>query len=65
MLSYSSGVGTRLKNELPGIILLHCLNRHLQLVLDGSVNDITQVNTFKTFMNKIYTTFLQSNRNKI
>ena len=41
------GVGTRLKNDYPDIILWHCLNHRLQLILDDSVNDIKEVNHFK------------------
>ena len=51
----NSGVGTRLKNDYPNIILWHCLNHHLQLILNDSVNDIKHVNHFKIFMNNIYT----------
>ena len=64
MLGRNSGVGTRLKNDYPNIILWHCLNYRLQLILDNSVNDIKQVNHFKIFMDKIYTTFHQSNKNQ-
>ena len=60
MLGRNSGVGTRLKNDYPNIILWHCLNHRLQLILDDSVNDIKQVNHFKIFMDKIYTIFHQS-----
>ena len=57
MLGCTSGVGTKLKNNYPNIILWHCLNHRLQLILDDSVNDIKQVNHFKIFMDKIYTTY--------
>ena len=65
MLGRNSGVDTRLKNDYPNIILWHFLNHRLQLILDNSVNDIKQVNHFKTFMNKIYTIFYQSNKNQM
>jgi len=65
MLGRNSGVGTRLKNDYPNIILWQCLNHRLQLVLDDSVNDIKQVNHFKIFMDKIYTIFHQSNKNQM
>ena len=65
MLGRNSGVGTRLKNDYPDIILWHCLNHRLQLILDDSVNDTKQVKHFKTFMDKIYTIFHQSNKNQI
>ena len=63
MLGRNSGVGTRLKNDFPFIVLWHCLNHRLQLVLDDSAKDIKQVNHFKVFMYKIYSIFNQSNKN--
>ena len=39
MLGRRSGVGIRLKNDFPNIILWHCLSHRLQLVLDDSVTD--------------------------
>ena len=65
MLGRSPGVDTRLKNDYPIIILWHCLNHCLQLILDNSVNNIKQVNHFKIFMDKIYTIFHQSNKNQM
>ena len=65
MLGRNSGVGTTLKNDYPNIILWHCLNHRLQLILDDSVNDIEQVDHFKIFMDKIYTIFHQSNKNQM
>ena len=47
MIGRSSGVGTRLKNFFPNIIIWHCLNHRLQLALYDSVNDIKHVNHFK------------------
>ena len=48
----------------PDIILWHCLNLCLQLVLDESVSDIKQVNHFKIFMDKIYKIFHQSSKSQ-
>ena len=64
-LKIASGLGTRLKNDYPNTILWHCLNHHLQLILNDSVNDIKQVNHFKIFMDEIYTIFHQSNKNQM
>jgi len=64
MLGRNSGVGTRLKNGYANIILWHCLNHRLQLILDDSVNDIKEVNHFKICMDKICTIFHQSNKNQ-
>ena len=64
MLGRNSGVGTRLQENFPKIVIWHCLNHRLQLVLDDSVNDIKQVNHFKIFMDKMYTIFHKSNKNQ-
>ena len=40
MLGRSSGVGVRMRNDFPNIIIWHCLNHWLQLVLDDSVKEI-------------------------
>ena len=64
MLGRSSCVGVRLRNDFPNIIIWHCLNHLLQLVLDDSVKEIKQVNHFKIFMDKIYAIFHQSNKIK-
>ena len=64
MLGRNSGVGTRLQENFPKIVIWHCLNNRLQLVLDDSVNDIKQVNHFKIFMDKMYTIFHKSNKNQ-
>ena len=64
MLGRNSGVSTRLQKNFPKIVIWHCLNYRLQLVLDDSVNDIKQMNHFKIFMDKIYTIFFKSNKNQ-
>lgn len=46
------------------IIIWHCLNHRLQLVLDDSIKEIKQVNSLKIFIDKIYTIFHQSNKNQ-
>ena len=46
MLARNSEVGTRLQENFLKIIIWHCLNHQLQLVLDDSVNDIKQVNHY-------------------
>ena len=61
----NSRVGTRLKNGYSNIILWHCLNHRLQIILDNSVNNIKQVNHLKISMDKIYTIFHQSNKNQM
>ena len=46
MLARNSRVGTRLQENFIKIVIWHCLNHRLQLVLDDYVNDLKQVNHF-------------------
>ena len=64
MLGMNSRVGTRVQENFPKMVIWHCLNHRLQLVLDDSVNDIKQVNQFKIFMDKMYTIFHKSNKDQ-
>ncbi|XP_047123030.1 E3 SUMO-protein ligase KIAA1586-like [Hydra vulgaris] len=64
MLGCKSGVSVRIKEMFPNVIIWHCLNHRLQLVLDDSIKDIKQVNHFKVLMDKRYYIFHQSNKNQ-
>ncbi|XP_026544682.1 E3 SUMO-protein ligase KIAA1586-like [Notechis scutatus] len=65
MLGRKSGVSTRIAKEFPNIIIWHCLNHRLPLVLDDSIKEIKEVNHFKIFIDKIYTIFHCSYKNQI
>ena len=64
MLGRNSGIGSRLQENFPKILIWYCLNHRLQLLLDDSMNDIKQVNHFKIFMDEMYTIFHNSNKNQ-
>lgn len=64
MLGSKSGVATRVLKDFPNIIIWHCLNHRLQLVLDDSISDISEINHFKSFLDKIYSIYHQSNKNQ-
>ena len=64
MLGKTSLVAVKLKNDFLDIVVWHCLNHRLQLSLDDSVKQINRVNHFKTFMDKLYCIFHQSNKNQ-
>ena len=49
MLGRKSGMSTRITNQFPNIIIWHCLNHRIQLVLDDAINSVKQVNHFKIF----------------
>ena len=52
ILGRNSGVGARLQENFSKIVIWHCLNHRLKLMLDDFVNDIKQVNHCKMFMDK-------------
>jgi hypothetical protein len=54
MLGRKSGVSTRIIQYFPNIIIWHCLNHRLQLVLDHAIGNINQINNFKIFLDKLY-----------
>ncbi|XP_013927876.1 PREDICTED: LOW QUALITY PROTEIN: uncharacterized protein KIAA1586-like [Thamnophis sirtalis] len=64
MLGRKSGVSTRIAKEFPNIIIWHCLNHRLQLVLDDAIKEIKQ-NHLKIFIDKICSIFQQFNKNQI
>ncbi|XP_021577473.1 E3 SUMO-protein ligase KIAA1586 homolog isoform X1 [Ictidomys tridecemlineatus] len=64
ILGRKSGIGTKLLEKFPEIIMWNCLNHRLQLSLDDSVSEIKQVNHFKIFLDKIYSLYHQSNTNQ-
>ena len=65
MLGKISGVSSGIKRDFPNIVIWHCLNYCLQLVLDDSIKDIKQVNHFMIFLDEIYKIFHQSNKNQM
>ena len=64
MLGEISGVAVKLKHDFPDIVVWLCLNHRLQLALDDSVKQINCINHFKTFKDKLYCIFRQSNKNQ-
>ncbi|XP_027731541.1 E3 SUMO-protein ligase KIAA1586-like [Vombatus ursinus] len=64
VLGRRSGVGMKLLENFPKIIIWHCLNHRLQLSLDDSISEIERVNHFKMFLDKTYSIYHQSNKNQ-
>uniref|UniRef100_A0A8C6VDP2 HAT C-terminal dimerisation domain-containing protein n=1 Tax=Naja naja TaxID=35670 RepID=A0A8C6VDP2_NAJNA len=60
ILGRKSGMSTSMAKDFPNIIISHCLNCCLQLVLDYSIKDIKQLNHFKIFLDKIHSIFHKS-----
>lgn len=64
MLGKLSGVGIRLKKRYRCIMLWHCLNHRLELAVDDVLKTMNTLNSFRTFMDKLYSHFSQSTKNR-
>lgn len=60
MTGSKSGVGARLKELFPQLVLWHCANHRLELAVGDAVEDVTKVNHFHSFMDSIYKLYSQS-----
>ena len=50
MLGTKSRVGKLLKDKFPDIILWHCLNHRLELVVENALESISGTNDFQSFL---------------
>jgi len=64
MVGCTSGVCVRLQNKFPHIIGWHCVNHRLELSVHDAVKLCTAENHFKCFMDKLYTLYSASPKNR-
>lgn len=64
MLGKKSGVASHITSKYPNIIVWHCLNHRLQLAVTDAINDVTAVNHFVIFFDKLYTIYSRSPKNQ-
>lgn len=64
MLGKLSGVGVRLKAIYQKILLWHCLNHRLELAVGDAIDGIAAINHFKFLMDKLYSHFSMSTKNR-
>jgi len=64
MLGKKAGVYVKLKNKFPNLIGWHCFNHRLELSVSDCINACTQLNHFKIFMQKLYTLYSASPKNR-
>ena len=57
MLGVKSGVGKRLKDQFPALVLWYCMNHRLELAVSDAVKSINGFYTLESFFNKIYSTY--------
>jgi len=64
MLCKHAGVYMQLKAQFPNLIGWHCFNHHLELSVHDAVEACLEVNHFKTFIQKLYTLYSASPKNR-
>ena len=64
MLENKLGVATLLLNEFPNIVVSHSSNHRLQPAVGDTNNEVTGINNFQSFINKLCTTYHASPKNK-
>ena len=57
MFGVKSGVGKKLKDQFPALVLWHCMNHRLELAVLDAVKSINGFYTLESFFNKIYSTY--------
>ena len=64
MLGKRGGLCTKLKEKYPNLLTWHCFNHRLELAVHDAVKACTQVNHFKIFMQKLYSLYSMSPKNR-
>lgn len=64
MLGRKSGVAVRLQSRFPHIVVWHCAAHWLELAVGDVVKEMVAVNHFKMFMDKLYSLYSTSNKNR-
>lgn len=54
MVRRKSGVAKQLSEQYPNSLTWHCLNHRLELAVGDNVSDISAVNHFQAFMDKLH-----------
>jgi hypothetical protein len=62
MLGIHSGVGQRLKEKFPVLLLWHCLNHRLELAISDAVSSIDGFYPIQTFFDKTYSVYSFSSK---
>lgn len=65
MIGKKSGVATKLKTIFPNILIWHCSNHRLELAVNDVVEEVSGINHFKIFMDKLFSLYHQSPKNQV
>ena len=64
MTGKNSGVARRLQDLFPNSILGHCANHRLELAVGDAILDADGINIFRVFMDKLFTLYHASPKNR-
>lgn len=64
MLGKKAGVAKIFSDQFPRIVIWHCIAHRLELSLHDSVTEVAGVNRFKCFLDKLYTVYHASPKNR-
>ena len=65
MTGRASGIVTKLKEMFPNVVFWHCSNHKLELAVNDYVKAVGGINSFKIFMDKLYSLYGASPKNKM
>jgi len=63
MFGCKSGVKKLLTDKFPSVIVWHCANHRLELSVADTVKEISRINRFKSFLDKLYVLYHSSPKN--
>jgi hypothetical protein len=64
MLGNKSGVATLLLKDFPELVVWHCSNHRLELAVGDTVKEVNGINNFQSFVDKLFTTYHASAKNR-
>ena len=64
MLGRKAGVAKILRDKFPRIIVWHCIAHRLELSVHDSVTEVAGINSFKCFIDLLYTTYHASPKDR-
>ena len=65
MTGRASGIVTKLKEMFPNVVFWHCCNHKLELAVNDCVKAVGGINNFKIFMDKLFSLYSASPKNKM
>jgi len=64
MLGRKSAVAARIVEKYPTVIVWHCLNHRLELAVSNAIKEVSAVNHFQAFFEKLHSIYSRSPKNQ-